>query len=326
LTAPTLSVVIPVHDEEDNLRELHRRLTAAVDPLGTAEIIFVDDGSRDRSYDVMLELARADRCVKIVRLSRNFGHQLAITAGVDFAAGEAVITMDGDLQHPPEVIPELVSAWRQGYQVVYGQMRVSEESRFKRTTAAGYYRLLGRLADIDVPPGAGDFRLLDRKAVEAFTMMRERNRYIRGMMSWIGFRQVGVEYDCPPRTAGKSKYTVWRMGRLAKDGIVGFSDVPLRLALRIGYVASVLAIAFGLGALGAHIAGLGVPGWASLVIVTTFLGGLQLILIGFVGEYVGRIYDEVRGRPLYLISELHGFDPRDTEVAERLGSTVEHAS
>jgi dolichol-phosphate mannosyltransferase len=233
---------------------------------------------------------------------------MAITAGIDVASGQAVIVMDGDLQHPPEVIPDFVEQWRSGHEIVFGVMQTEQVAWFKRTMALLFYRLLGRLSDVDVPVAAGDFRLVDRSAIDAFAAMRERNRYVRGMFSWVGFRQIGVPYVCAPRSLGRSKYTLGRMFRLAADGIMSFSDLPLRLALRAGYVVSLLSVAFGVSAIGVRIAGRGVPGWASLVVVTTFIGGFQLIVLGLVGTYVGRIYDEVRQRPLYFVRELHGFE------------------
>lgn len=304
-----ISVVLPVHDEEQNLPELYRRLSTVLSDLGRAsEIIFVDDGSRDASYLVMLELRQQDPDLKVIRLSRNFGHQMAITAGIDAAAGDAVIVMDADLQHPPELIAEFVERWEQGFEVVYGVMVTKHVPWFKRTTARLFYRVLQRLSDTEVPGSAGDFRLVDRRAVDAFSAMRERNRYVRGMFSWVGFNQTGVPYVCEPRVAGRSKYTVGRMLRFAADGILSFSNVPLKLALRAGFVISLLSVAFGFSAVAARINGVAVPGWASLVVFVTFLGGVQLIVLGVIGAYVGRIYDEVRLRPLYFVRAAHGFD------------------
>ena len=309
---PRYSVVVPVHDEEGSLAELHARLAAVLDGLdGEWELILVDDGSRDASFARMLELRAADPRVRLVRLSRNFGHQVALTAGLDLASGEAVVVMDGDLQHPPEVIPELVARWLEGCEIVYGVMTArAGETWFKRATAGLYYRLLRRLTDIDVPLSAGDFRLIDRKAVDAFLSMRERARYVRGMFSWIGFRQTGVAYDAPARGAGRSKYTFSRMVRLAKNGIFSFSNVPLRLVLTLGFVVSALAIVETVYALIGRFGGFyTVPGWTSIVIAVSFLGGVQLIVLGVIGEYVGLIYDEVKRRPIYLVRELHGFEP-----------------
>jgi polyisoprenyl-phosphate glycosyltransferase len=306
------SVVVPVRDEEGCLAELHRRLVPVLEGLGGGwELILVDDGSRDRSFKVMIELRQQDPRVKIIRFTRNFGHQVAITAGLDLSSGSAVIVMDGDLQHPPELIPQFVSRWEAGYEVVYGVMEAREaETWLKKRTASIYYRLLRRLTDVNMPPAAGDFRLIDRRAVDAFASLRERNRYVRGMMSWIGFRQIGVPYVCPPRFAGRTKYTFGRMMRLAKNGIFSFSNVPLRLVLTLGFVVSGLAILETVFAIVNKLGHFGVvPGWASLAIIISFLGGIQLIILGVMGEYVGLIYDEVKHRPIYLLHELHGFEP-----------------
>jgi dolichol-phosphate mannosyltransferase len=305
-----LSVVVPVHDEEESLPELGRRLAAVLDELEVeSEVILVDDGSRDASYAQMLALNAHDPRFKVVRLSRNFGHQVAISAGVDLAGGDAVVVMDADLQHPPEVVPEFLARWRDGYEVVYGVMEGRPERWFKRTTARLYYRFLRRLSDVDVPSAAGDFRLVDRKAVEAFKAMRERSRYVRGMFSWIGFRQIGVPYTCPPRHAGRTKYTLPRMLGLATDGILSFSTLPLRVFLNVGFLVAFASLLFGVATLVSKFAGVYVvPGWVTLVLVTTFIGGVQLVVLGVMGEYIGRIYDEVKRRPLYLVSELHGFD------------------
>jgi glycosyltransferase involved in cell wall biosynthesis len=307
----SFSVVVPVRDEQGSLRELHSRLAAVLDGLGGEwELILVDDGSRDSSFETMLELRRADPRVKIVRLSRNFGHQVAITAGIDLATGDAVIVMDGDLQHPPEVIPELVQRWRDGFEVVYGVMAERPgETWFKRWTARTFYRVLGRLSRIDVPPAAGDFRLVDRRAVDAFTSLRERNRYVRGMFSWIGFSQTGVPYSPAARATGQTKYTLPRMARLAVHGILSFSNVPLRLVLGLGFLVSAFAVAEAIYALVGKLGGFyTVPGWSSIVFVVSLLGGIQLIVLGVIGEYVSLIYDEAKRRPIYVVRELHGFE------------------
>jgi dolichol-phosphate mannosyltransferase len=250
---------------------------------------------------------------KVVRLSRSFGHQVALTAGLDLASGDAVVTLDGDLQHPPETIPELVDRWRAGAQVVYGVMAERQgESRLKDTTARAFYRTLTRLTDIDVPPAAGDFRLVDRAALDAFRAMRESNRYLRGMFSWIGFEQAGVDFVSPPRAAGSSKYSIVKMIRLAVDAIVGFSDRPLRLALNLGFLVALGSLVLGVSALVARIFGaFTVPGWTSIMVLVGVVGGIQLVVIGIIGEYVSRIYDEVKRRPLYLVRASHGFDARD---------------
>jgi dolichol-phosphate mannosyltransferase len=255
---------------------------------------------------------RADARFKVIHLARNFGHQLAITAGIDLARGDAVIVMDGDLQHPPELLPELADRWRDGYDVVYADMTERPEGWHKRHTARVFYRLLRKLSSVEIPAAAGDFRLADRRVVEAFRAMPERNRFVRGMFAWLGFRQVAVPYAAPERFAGRSKYTLPKMIRLATDGLLSFSTRPLRLALDLGFVVSGLAFLFGVATLISKFAGAFlVPGWLSIVLVTSFVGGIQLVVVGVVGEYVGRIYDEVKARPLYLVRELHGFAHRD---------------
>ena len=306
-----LSVVVPLKDEEANLEQLGARLGAALEPITSRwEVILVDDGSDDGTYAKALELHRSDERYKVIRLSRNFGHQVALTAGLDVAAGDAVVTMDGDLQHPPEVIPQLVARWRDGAQVVFGVMVQRQgESRVKDVTSRAFYRTLTRLADIDVPPAAGDFRLVDRSVLTAYRAMRESHRYLRGMFSWVGFEQVGVDYASAPRVAGRSKYSTGRMIRLAADAIVGFSDRPLRLALNLGFVVSFLSIVFGLSALASRLVGVFVvPGWTSIMVLVGVVGGIQLVVIGIIGEYVSRIYDDVKRRPLYVVAQAHGLD------------------
>ena len=307
--APTLSVVVPLHDEEQSVGPLARRVRETLDGIGESwEVILVDDGSDDGTYRECVALHRGDSRFRVLRLSRNFGHQLALTAGLDMASGEAVVTMDGDLQHPPEVIPELVEQWHKGHAVVYAVMVERQgESKAKDVTARMFYRVLTRLTDVDVPASAGDFRLVDRKALDAFLRLRESNRYVRGMFSWVGFEQTGVSYVSGPRVAGKSKYTIGRMLRLAVDAIVGFSDRPLRIALNTGFVVSILSVLFGLSALVSKLVGIFVvPGWASVMVLVGLVGGTQLVVTGIIGEYVGRIHDEVKGRPLYIVRDAHG--------------------
>jgi glycosyltransferase involved in cell wall biosynthesis len=312
---PVYSVVVPLHDEEAVLPSLYGQLTAVLEELdGPWELILVDDGSRDGTYGLAVELHERDERVKVVRFSRNFGHQIALSAGLDVATGDAVVTMDGDLQHPPETIRELAARWREGYDVVYGVMVERQGERAsKGVTARIFYRVLGWLADIDVPAGAGDFRLVDRRALAAFRAMRESNRYLRGMFSWIGFRQIGVPYVSPPRRSGRSKYTTGRMMRLATNAIVGFSERPLRVALTLGFVVSAASILFGLSAVIVKATGgLAVPGWTSIMVLVGVVGGIQLVVLGVIGEYIGRIYDEVKRRPLYLVSAAHGVaDPSE---------------
>jgi dolichol-phosphate mannosyltransferase len=311
-----LSVVVPLKDEVDGLEPLVERLRAALEPLTTDwEVLLVDDGSEDGTYAACLAVHEHDPRFKVVRLSRNFGHQVALSAGLDLARGAAVITMDGDLQHPPELIAELVARWRDGAQVVYGVMTERQgESGFKDASARWFYRALDRLADIDVPAGAGDFRLVDRAALDAFLRMPEAHRYLRGMFSWVGFDQVGVDYVSPARSTGASKYSLSRMLRLATDAIVGFSDRPLRLALNVGFLVSLGSIVFGVSAVVTKLAGVVVvPGWTSVMVLVGVVGGVQLIVIGIIGEYVARIADEVKRRPLYVVRALHGTHPREPD-------------
>jgi dolichol-phosphate mannosyltransferase len=306
---PTYSLIIPVFNEESTLPELRARLRDLLDKLdGEAEVILVDDGSFDRSYELMRDIHAEDARFKVIHLARNFGHQLAITAGIDLSAGQAVVIMDADLQDPPEVVLEMARKWREGYEIVYGiRQDRSTDSTFKRKTAQLYYQLLGRLTDVEIPPDVGDFRLVDRRAVEAFKGMREQSRYVRGMWSWIGFRQTGVAYRRAERFAGRTKYPLRKMGRLAIDGVVGFSRVPLRLALKLGFLCSFAALGAGVYTLTGKLSGAyAVPGWTSVATAVLFLGGIQLAVMGFMGEYIGRIYEEAIHRPLYIVSGLHG--------------------
>jgi glycosyltransferase involved in cell wall biosynthesis len=307
------SFVIPVYNEAESLPELYDRLTAVVANLeGDAELIFVDDGSTDGSGELLLELQRGDRSVRVIRLARNFGHQIAITAGLDRAEGEATVIMDADLQDPPELTLELAARWEEGYDVVYAvRKRRHGEAWSKRTTAALFYKLLGRLARVEIPPNVGDYRLVDRRALEVFRSLRERNRYVRGMFTWVGFRQTGVEYERPARYAGEPSYSFGASWRLAIDGLISFSNAPLQLALAFGFAISILSFVVGVGAVVAKLFGaFVVPGWTSILVVVSFVGGVQLIVLGMLGLYVGRIYDEDKARPLYTVGETHGFDER----------------
>jgi dolichol-phosphate mannosyltransferase len=274
-------------------------------------VVLVDDGSRDGSYQLMVAAHERDPRFKIVQLSRNFGHQIAITAGMDVAAGQAVIVMDADLQDPPEVILEMAARWQEGFEVVYAvRERRDGETLFKRKTATLFYGIQRRLAEIEQPVEVGDFRLVDRRALDAFLLMRERNRYVRGMFSWVGFKQTAVPYRRASREAGESKYPLRKMVRLAFDGFVGFSTAPLRLALALGLLMAGASVLYGLVAIAIKLADPKlVPGYASLLVTITFLAGVQLTVIGMVGQYVARIYDEVRARPLYLVREARGFSP-----------------
>jgi polyisoprenyl-phosphate glycosyltransferase len=315
MAKPVYSIVIPVYNEEESLPELYLQLTALIDRLdGEAEVLLIDDGSSDDSCSIMVKISNHDPRFKVLELSRNFGHQIAITAGMDASSGQAVIIMDADLQDPPEVVLEMAAKWRDGYDVVYGVREEREnETWFKRVTAALFYRLLRKLTDLNIPVDVGDFRLVDRKALDAFRSLREHNRYIRGMFSWIGFKQTGVRYRRLGRFAGTTKYPFKKMLKLALDGVLSFSVIPLRLALHFGLLMSALSFVAGLWALGARLWGTVYPGWTSVVLLVTFLGGIQLALFGVLGEYIGRIYDEVRNRPIYLVRNAHGFDEKSAD-------------
>jgi dolichol-phosphate mannosyltransferase len=306
------TVIIPIFNEEKTLPELHRRLAAALQPLGrNIEIILIDDGSRDNSFALMKQVRERDKRVKVVRLSRNFGHQIALSAGIDRASGDAVILMDGDLQDPPELLSTMVERWTEGYQVVYTVKRTRKENRLKRFAFHTFYRILHALSPIEIPMEAGNFSLLDRSVVDVLRSMPERNRYISGMRAWAGFRQIGIEYDRAARFAGKPQMSVHRLIELALDGIFSFSKTPLRIALYVGITAATVAFLGGLFVLYEKLfTDKAILGWASTIVSISFLGGLILMTLGIIGEYVGRIYDEVKRRPLYIIRETIGFAPR----------------
>jgi glycosyltransferase involved in cell wall biosynthesis len=314
MSDPKFSFVIPILNERETLPELYRRLTAVMEQLsGAAEIVFVDDGSTDGSFEVMRDMHLSDPRVKVVRLSRSFGHQMALTAGLDRARGRAVIIMDGDLQDPPEVALELVKRWQDGYEVVYAvRNHRSGESWLKRKTASVFYRIMSRLGEIDIPQETGDFRLIDRRAVDDVSAMREHRRYLRGMFAWIGYRQTGVSYERDARYAGETKFSMRRMIAFAVDGVVSFSEVPLRLVLAAGFFVSALSFLLGVAAVVVKLTDLyTVPGWASLSVGIAFFSGVQLAVLGVMGLYVARIHEEVKQRPLYLVRDTVGFQRRD---------------
>ncbi len=302
---PELSVVIPVYNEEINILPMYERLLAVLDgQVSGLEILYVDDGSSDSSWEKISELAARDPRVRGLRFARNFGHQAALTAGVDAARGTGVVIIDGDLQDPPEVIPEMVDRWREGSEVVYGQREEREgETWFKLATAKIFYRLLRGITPVEIPVDTGDFRLMGPRAVEAFRAMPERNRFIRGLVSWIGFRQSAVMYKRQAREAGETKFPVRKMLRFALDGITSFSFFPLRLATWTGFAVSVFAFLYIVVVLVLKATGINWPGYTSLMASILFLGGVQLLMIGIMGEYLARIFDEVKRRPLYLVGE-----------------------
>ena len=300
-----LSVVLPAHNEAGVLPELHRRLRVVLDQLGVdSEIIFVDDGSVDGTWPRMQSIADADLGVRAIRLSRNFGHQVALSAGLEMAEGDAVITMDSDLQHPPEMIPDLLKAAQSGADVVYA-VRTSHDAEgwFKVRSAKFFYWWLNRLTSLDLPHGGSDFRYMSRRSVDVVLGMPERSRFLRGMTRWVGFEQTVIEYDRGPRATGESKYKMRHMVRFALDAIIGFSALPLQIATVAGFAISLLGFAYLVYVLAIAIAGTTVPGWTSVIVVALLLGGVQLMCLGMIGQYIGRMYDESKGRPLFVIAE-----------------------
>ncbi len=305
---PTLSIVVPLYNEEGNVDELLRRVLAIADALPespTFEIVCVNDGSTDTTLARLRTLARHIPELVIVDLSRNFGHQLAATAGLDTARGDAVVLMDGDLQDPPELIVQFMQKWREGYDVVYATRRTRKgESAFKLFTARMFYRTVRSLTNVAIPVDTGDFRLMSRRVIDALHSVRERHRFIRGLVSWVGYNQIGVPYDRDERHSGKTKYPLSKMLGFALDGITSFSEVPLRFASYFGFVVSVFAFVYAFVVLVLKLLHYNAPGYTSTIVAVLFLGGVQLVGIGILGEYVGRIYDEIKGRPLYLIADV----------------------
>ncbi|NWG05885.1 MAG: glycosyltransferase family 2 protein [Chloroflexi bacterium] len=302
----TYSIIAPIYNEKDNLPELHRRVTEVMNSTGeTWELVLVDDGSTDGSTDILRNLAKADSHIRPVIFARNFGHQVAVTAGLDYSRGDAVVVIDADLQDPPELILEMAKKWKEGYEVVYAVRAEREgESWFKLWTASLFYRLISRITDVNIPLDTGDFRLMDRKVVRVMNQMRERHRFLRGMSAWVGFKQIGVDYKRAARVAGETKYPFRKMFRLALNAITGFSYFPLQVATYFGFVSAGLAIlaipvVVYLRASGSQ----AFFGQASTLIAVLFLGGVQLISLGILGEYIGRLYDEAKGRPLYIVRE-----------------------
>lgn len=310
---PEISVVLPVYNEEAGLHEVHRRLTEVLEAHGQSyELILVNDGSRDGSWARIRELSDRDARVCGVNLSRNFGHQIAITAGVELSRGAAVIVMDSDLQDPPELIPQMHERFRQGYDVVYAQRRVREgETWFKEWTAKLFYRLIRRMTTIEIPVDTGDFRLMSRRVVNDLNRLQEQSRFVRGLVTWVGYNQTPILYDRARRYGGATKYPFAKMLKFALDGITGFSSQPLRLASHLGLMFAFASLTLMLVLMVYKLAGGQgiIPGWTSLAVAVLFLGGVQLLAIGILGEYIGRIYEEVKRRPLYLVRETTNVDP-----------------
>lgn len=303
---PIYSIVAPVFNEEETLPHFYQRVVSVMEGVGEPfELVLVNDGSRDGSYAAMKQLHQQDRRVRVIDFSRNFGHQIAISAGLDHARGDAVIIIDSDLQDPPEVIPQLIATWKKGAEVVYAQRsKRPGETRFKLLTAAAFYRLIERITSVQIPRDTGDFRLIDRQVVKALISMREQHRFMRGLSAWVGFRQEAVQYERHERFAGTTKYPLGKMLRFSLDAITSFSHVPLQLATSFGFVLAAISLLGIIIAIILRIFTGAIVGQASTLILVLFLGGIQLIFLGIIGEYLGRIYDEVRSRPLYIVREV----------------------
>ena len=303
-----LTVVVPAYNESEGLRDFHARLAKVLDGLDLeSEVLYVDDGSRDDTYQIMCALRDQDPRVSTLKLARNFGKELALTAGLDHVDADAAIVIDADLQDPPELIPTFVQHWRDGYDVVYGT-RASRagETPFKKATASAFYRVMEKLSQTPIPRDTGDFRLLSRRALDALKQVRERQRFMKGLFTWVGYRQLPVVYHRDPRHAGETKWNYWRLWNFAIDGITSFSGAPLKLATYIGLATALVAFVFGLWVLGkALLFGDPVRGYPSLMVVVLLLGGVQLVALGVIGEYLGRLYVESKQRPLYLVDEYH---------------------
>ncbi len=303
---PVYSIVAPVFNEAETLPHFYKRVVEVMEGVGEPfELVLINDGSSDGSYDIMQELHACDSRVRVIDFSRNFGHQIAISAGLDYTHGQAIIIIDSDLQDPPEVIPELIAHWKNGAEVVYAQRAMRKgETRFKLLTAAAFYRLIARITSVDIPRDTGDFRLLDRRVVDALVKMREQHRFMRGLSAWVGFRQEAVLYERNERFAGTTKYPLHKMINFSLDAITSFSHIPLKLATSFGFVLAGISLVSILVAAILRIFVGAIIGQASTLILVLFLGGIQLIFLGIIGEYLGRIYDEVRARPLYIVREV----------------------
>ncbi|MBD2523643.1 glycosyltransferase family 2 protein [Nostoc sp. FACHB-133] len=308
---PKYSLIVPIYNEEEIIPELYRRLSAVMNRLdGLVELILINDGSRDRSLQLIRELHQKDPRICYLSFARNFGHQIAVTAGLNFVRGQVIIILDADLQDPPELIPDMIEKWRQGYQVVYAQRTQRlKEGWFKRFTAYFFYRLLKKLADVDIPTDTGDFCLMDRQIVDILNSMPERTRYIRGLRSWVGFQQTAIRFERDPRFAGEVKYTFSKSLALAINGLVSFSIVPLRLSTYLGLLAAAAAIFMALLILywRLFLPHSPLTGFTIILMAIFFLGSVQLVSVGILGEYIGRIYEEVKARPLYTLAEVGGF-------------------
>ncbi len=321
-----LSLIIPCYNEEDAIAETVTRLKQFCSELTAlqTELIFIDDGSQDQTLSLLRDFAAHDPRIKVICFARNFGHQIAVTAGIDAAKGDAIVLIDADLQDPPEVIHQMLEKWQAGYDVVYGTRTERHgESIFKRSSARSFYRLLNKLSNVPIPLDTGDFRLMSRRVVDTLRVMPEQDRFVRGMVSWVGFKQIGIPYTRAERLAGKSKYPLRKMLRFATDGILSFSTKPLQISIALGMLAACIALAGIIYAIGMRIfTDIWVEGWTALMIAILFLGGVQLICVGILGEYIGRIYNEVKHRPLYIVEEYLGF--ADDEPTLSRSPTLKH--
>ena len=314
------SIVVPVYNEELVAKESYKRLKQVMDSTQEEyELIFVNDGSRDKTEEIISEICKQDKNVRLINFSRNFGHQTAITAGMDYSSGQAVVVIDADLQDPPEVILEMIAKWKEGYDVVYGQrLKRKGETFFKKTTAKMFYRILAAMTSVDIPVDTGDFRLIDRKVCDVMSSLTEKNRYVRGLVSWVGFRQTAVTYVRDERFAGETKYPLKKMLKFAMDGITTFSYKPLKISTYIGFLVSALSFVYLIVVLCLRLfTDTTVTGWASTLAVSLMFNGVILMMLGIIGEYIGRIYDETKNRPLYIVREKKGFGEEDDNTNNR---------
>jgi glycosyltransferase involved in cell wall biosynthesis len=315
-----ISVVVPLYNEEENIDALFRRLLAVLEALNTSyEVICVNDGSRDNTLKNLVEYHQLYPQIKVVNLSRNFGKDIAMSAGIDYSQGMAVIPIDADLQDPPELIAEMIEKWHEGYDVVYASRRVRiGESWFKRFSAEGFYQVINKLSRVTIPPNTGDFRLIDRRVVESIKKMPERQRFMKGIFAWVGYKQTSILFDREPRYQGQTKWNYWKLWNFAIDGITSFSFLPLKVWTYVGLIIALVSLVYAsFLILRTIILGIDVPGYASLMVAILFLGGIQLLTLGIIGEYIGRVYEEVKGRPLYLVRDCYGFENRE-QISDKI--------